>query len=112
MPPRVNDGLMMIGNPISPAMEKASSMLRANPLAGTRRPMFSMARLNFSRSSALWMTSGVAPIISTPNRSSTPISWTFTDTFRPVWPPRVGSTASGRSISMIRATTSGVMGSM
>ena len=32
--------------------------------------------------------------------------------FRPVWPPSVGSTASGRSRSMIAARTSGVSGSM
>ena len=32
-------------------------------------------------------------------------------TLSPVWPPSVGSTASGNSRSMIRATTSGVSGS-
>ena len=31
---------------------------------------------------------------------------------RPVWPPMVGSSASGRSFSMILATISGVIGSM
>ena len=31
---------------------------------------------------------------------------------RPVWPPSVGSTASGRSRSMIAASTGGVSGSM
>ena len=31
---------------------------------------------------------------------------------RPVWPPMVGRSASGRSFSMIFATISGVIGSM
>ena len=34
-----------------------------------------------------------------------------TAVFKAVWPPSVGSSASGRSFSIIEATTSGVMGS-
>jgi len=41
-----------------------------------------------------------------------PVSATASAVFKPVWPPRVGRMASGRSFSMIMHTTSGVMGSM
>ena len=58
------------------------------------------------------MTSRVAPIISTPNFSSVPLSQTAAAVFRPVCPPSVGSRASGRSSSMIFATASGVIGSI
>jgi hypothetical protein len=71
-----------------------------------------MASRNFSRSSALWMTSREAPMSSTPYFSSTPSFATPTAVLRPVWPPRVGRMASGRSLSMILATASGVMGSI
>ena len=54
----------------------------------------------------------VAPIISTPNFSSTPCLCRSMAVLRPVWPPSVGSRASGRSFSMILATTSQVIGSM
>jgi len=112
MPPRVKDGLMMTGYPISSAIRCTSSMLRANPLLGTLRPMFSMAARNSSRSSALWITSGLAPIISTPYFSRIPREASSTDTFSPVCPPRVGRMASGRSLAMIFSMISGVMGSM
>ena len=75
---------MMIGNPISVAMVKTSSMALAKPLRGTRRPIFSMAVRNFSRSSALRITSREAPIISTPYCSRTPLSATATAVFRAV----------------------------
>src|SRR5262249_45252228 len=67
--------------------------------------------LNFWRSSALSMTSARAPIIWTPKRSSTPRRTRSMAVFRPVWPPRVGSRASGRSRSVILATTSAGGGS-
>ena len=56
-----------------------------------------MAALNWSRSSALAITSALAPIISTPYFSSTPCRARSMARFSPVWPPRVGSRASGRS---------------
>ena len=55
--------------------------------------------------------SRLAPIISTPNSSRVPFSASAMAAFSAVWPPRVGSRASGRSFSMILATTAGVMGS-
>ena len=56
-----------------------------------------MAALNWSRCSALSIASALAPIISTPKRSSTPWRTRSIETFRPVWPPNVGRSASGRS---------------
>ena len=64
------------------------------------------------RSSALAMTSRLAPIISTPSRSSVPSSDSAMAVFSAVWPPMVGSRASGFSFSRIFATTAGVIGSM
>ena len=63
--------------------------------------------LNSSRSSALRIASALAPISWQPCRSSAPLSCRARPTFRPVWPPSVGSTASGFSTAMICSTTSG-----
>jgi len=54
----------------------------------------------------------LAPMSSTPNLASTPVSARATAVFSAVWPPMVGSSASGRSRSMILAATFGVIGSM
>ena len=112
VPPRVKLGRTIRGRPISSAMARTWSMLVAMPLLGMRRPMLFMAFRNRSRSSAFLMAESDAPIISTLNFSSTPISATATAVFRPVWPPRVGRMAQGRSFSMMAATASGVTGSM
>jgi hypothetical protein len=53
-----------------------------------------------------------APISSQPYFSSTPRSASVIATLSAVCPPIVGSTASGRSRSMMRSTYSGVTGSM
>ena len=71
-----------------------------------------MASRNFWRSSALSMTSALAPIISTPYLASTPEASSASAVFSAVWPPMVGSRASGRSLAMIFSTISGVIGSM
>ena len=65
-PPRVNDGRMMRGRPISSRARRASSSERTVRLRGTSRPMRSMASRNSWRFSALAMTVSSAPIISTP----------------------------------------------
>lgn len=52
-----------------------------------------------------------APISSTPYLSSTPASCSATAVLSAVWPPSVGSSASGRSLAMIFSTMSGVIGS-
>ena len=58
------------------------------------------------------MASALAPIISTPNLASTPALSSASAVLSAVCPPMVGSSASGRSRSMILATISGVIGSM
>ena len=79
---------------------------------GFSKPMRSIASRNSLRSSAISIAPRLAPIISTPNFSKTPISSSANDVFSPVCPPMVGKRASGRSFSMILATTSGVIGSI
>ena len=80
---------------------------RADP-----RPIRVIAALNFSRSSALSIAFFVAPIISTSNLLSMPSRARSSAQFSAVCPPIVGSSASGRSRSMILATIGHVMGSM
>ena len=79
---------------------------------GLSSPMRSMASRNSLRSSAMSMASALAPIISTPYFSRTPARSSASAVFSAVCPPIVGSSASGRSASMILATISGVIGSM
>jgi hypothetical protein len=55
--------------------------------------------------------SRLAPTISTPNASNTPSRTRSNAQFSAVWPPMVGSSASGRSFSMIFATVRQVIGS-
>ncbi len=112
-PPRMYAGRMMTGRPISSTTARASASVWAMPLRGTSRPISSIASLNRSRSSAVAIASASAPIISgVPGTPIRPRSYSAIATLSPVWPPSVGSTASGRSRSMIRASTSGVSGSM
>ena len=73
--------------------------------------MVSTIRLNFSRSSPDWIAAMLAPISSTSYLSRTPFSASATAVFSAVWPPSVGSSASGRSLAMIFSTNSGVIGS-
>ena len=67
--------------------------------------------LNRSRSSPARMASMLAPISSTLYSASTPWSCRATAAFSAVCPPRVGSTASGRSIAMTFSSVSVVIGS-
>ena len=108
----VKDGRMMVGKPTSAWIVRASSMLCATFEREHSRPIFCMASLNLSRSSALSIASTEAPISSTPNWSSTPWRARSSAQLSAVWPPMVGSTASGRSFSMILATICQVIGSM
>ena len=104
---------MMTGRPIRSTTAIASSSVWAMPLTGTARPISIIACLNLSRSSAVAIASALAPIISgVPGTPMRPRSNSAMAMLSPVWPPSVGSTASGRSRSMILATTSGVSGSM
>ena len=111
LPPRVKEGRMMDGNPVSFTISQAVSRSVAYPLGATLRPMRAIASLNRCRSSALRIVTTSAPISSTPNRSSTPLSASARAVLSPVWPPIVGNRASGLSRSMIFSTTPGVTGS-
>ncbi len=86
-------------------------MVRARPLSGTSTPIDFIASRNSSRSSATLIDSSEAPISSTPYRASTPSSASATARFSAVWPPTVGSSASGCSRAMIAASVAGVSGS-
>ncbi len=77
----------------------------------TSPPSSSTIRLNDSRFSPRWIASMLAPISSTPYLSSTPLSASDIAALSAVCPPRVASSASGRSFSMTFSTNSGVIGS-
>ena len=117
VPPSVNAGRMIAGSPIS------SRKAMACPSDSTRRAwgVFSPARSqtpwNCSRSSARWMTSRVAPIISIWCFASVPSSCRAQAQLSAVCPPSVDRMASmpspcSHSFSMILRTPSGVMGSI
>ena len=101
----------MAGNPRRSTTLRASSSDLAQALSGTSMPIDSIASRNFRRSSATMMASIEAPISDTPNSSSTPLASRSTARFSAVWPPTVGSSASGRSAAMTERTTSQVNGS-
>ncbi len=82
------------------------------PPFATASPIRAIASPNSFRSSAIAIARCFAPISSTPCFSSTPDSASAIATFSAVWPPIVGSSASGCSRSMISSTYSGVTGSM
>ena len=103
---------MIAGSPISASASRASSAERTTWLLGRSSPILSMASRNRPRSSALSIAAGEAPISSTPSRSSVPSRASAMATLSAVCPPMVGSSASGRSRSMILATIPGVTGSM
>ncbi len=112
MPPSVYAGLMMAGSPTWKSASIASVIVLTIEARGFSRPIRSIASRNSRRSSAMSMASRSAPISSTPNFSSTPVLASVIAVFSPVCPPIVGSSASGRSFSMILATISGVIGSI
>ena len=103
---------MTAGRPVSSSTREASSSERAVPLFGMSRPMRIMAARNSSRSSALSIAAALAPISSQPSSASVPFSVSAFAMLSAVCPPIVGSSASGRSFSMILRTKAGVIGSM
>ena len=104
-------GRMIAGSPMSSSASSACGSVLIWCERGVGRPILVIASRNSSRSSALSMASAVAPIILTLNFSSTPILRSDSAQLSAVCPPMVGSSASGRSRSMILATISGVIGS-
>ncbi len=85
--------------------------LADSALSPCSRATLATISLNSSRFSPAWMASKSAPMSSTSYLSSTPDSCRATAVLSAVWPPSVGSSASGRSLAMIFSTNSGVIGS-
>ena len=112
VPPSVKLGRMTVGKPTVFCTAQASSIEWAMPERAEPRPILVIASLNFRRSSALSMASGVAPISSTLYLSSTPLCHRSSAQLSAVWPPMVGRIASGRSLAMIFSTVCQVIGSM
>ena len=117
VPPSVKAGRRIAGRPMSLMASIASSMELTTAALGSLSPIDSQICLKAWRSSARWMTSRLAPIISMPNSLSVPLSHRAQAQLSAVWPPRVGRIASIlgprlASSSMILRTASGVMGSM
>ena len=119
VPPSVKLGRMTIGKPVPPisavmrrCTASASSIECAMPLRAEPRPMWVIASLNLRRSSAFSIACSLAPIISTPCLASTPCLCRSSAQFSAVWPPIVGSSASGFSLAMIFSSTCQVIGSM
>ena len=113
LPPRMNAGRITTGRPMRSMTAIASSIVWAVADGGTSRPIPCIATLNRSRSSAVEMASALAPISSgVPGTPTALRSTSSIARLRAVCPPSVGSTASGRSRSMIAARWSASSGSM
>ena len=112
VPPSVKLGRITAGKPRVFCTPQASSIEWAMPERADPRPIRVMASLNFRRSSALSMASGLAPISSTLYLSSTPWRHRSSAQFSAVCPPIVGRIASGLSLAMIFSTVCQVIGSM
>ena len=111
-PPRVKLARRIMGKAISAMASAACSGRVTSRLRGVSRPIAAMVALNSSRSSARRTVRTLAPISSTPWRSSTPCSASSTARLSPVWPPTVGRMASGRSAMITCSTVCQVSGSM
>ena len=90
---------------------KHSSRVRQIWLRGTSAPRAVTISLKRSRSSQASIASMSAPISSTPYFFRAPLACRATAAFRAVWPPSVGSSASGRSFAITFSRMSGVIGS-
>ena len=86
VPPRVNEGRITHGRPITSRQAAASARVWTTLLCGTSSPILIIASLNSCRSSALRMTSGLAARRITPWRASAPVRSSSIATLRPVWP--------------------------
>ena len=100
-PPKVKEGLIMAGNPTESRANIASSTFLAILALADSNPILVMLCLNNSLSSALLIESGLAPIISILCFFKIPELNNSKVAFKAVWPPIVGRTASGFSISII-----------
>ena len=100
-PPRVKDGLIIAGKPTKSNAEIAWSIFFAIWALADSKPILFILSLNNSRSSALFIESGFAPMISISYFSKTLELYRSKVALRAVWPPIVGRIAVGLSISMI-----------
>ncbi len=107
----VNDGRSTTGYPSSSAM--ASGVFHGVGVAGPRDLDAEVGHALVEELAVLAALDDVhvAADELTPYFSSTPDLASSTAVFRPVWPPRVGKSASGRSFAMTFSTKAGVMGS-
>ena len=101
VPPMVNAGRMITGNPILSANSCASWTLLAMADSGTGSCNFCIRFLNNSRSSAWSMALNLVPSNSIPSSSKMPVLLSFIARFNPIWPPMVGKMASGNSLRKI-----------
>ncbi len=111
VPPMVKLGRTTIGQPRSSEAAKHSSRVWQTTLRATSPPSSSTIFLNDSRFSPRLIASMLAPISSTPYFSSTPAASSAIAVLSAVCPPRVASSASGRSWAITFSTNSGVIGS-
>ena len=102
----------MRGSPISFKASSASFLFSAKIPLGVVNPIFCIADLKSSRSSAFLIAFREAPISSTLYFFSTPDSAKLIAVFNAVCPPIVGRIASGFSLIIILVTISGVIGSI
>ena len=109
-PPSVKAGRTTIGAPSMRTKSSPSSSDSTTADSGTGSPIPVTSERNPPRSSAARTASSGVPRTRTPHRSRTPASSSATARFSPVWPPSVGSRASGRCSSMTRVTRSSVSG--
>ena len=107
-PPSVNAGRRMTGRD-RPSGTSSTDVTTID--SGTRSPAARTVSRKRSRSSARRITSIGAPISSTSRSSRIPASASATARLSAVWPPIVGSSASGRSRSSTPATPSRSKGS-
>ena len=111
VPPMVKLGRTTMGQPRSADASKHSSRVWQTTERATSPPSSSTMCLNDSRFSPRLIASMLAPISSTPYFSSTPAASSAIAVLSAVWPPRVASSASGRSFSITFSTNSAVIGS-
>ncbi len=112
MPPNVNAGRTIIGNPISFAKYFACSTQETTLLSKTGSEILIIKFLNNSLSSACFTDSILVPKISTLNFFKIPVLSRLTSKLSPVCPPTVAIMPFGLSFSIIRLKDSTVKGSI
>ena len=94
VPPKVNDGRITNGNPVSCAISFPSRNERAVRPLQTPTPISNIFKRNFSRSSVVSMALISTPMMRTPYLAQIPAASQSIAKFKAVWPPIVGKTAS------------------